>query len=136
MLSQGGKVNDFARNLLCPCYSVCLSSAVKNNSTGFSCADCIRQRTEEPIPVEEPMRCAALLSTVFYPTNVKIRATCPRCAVTYMRYSCDCGSPRRLCPICKTYAESNLSDYAPSYELRALPSFWMQVAPKIYDETT
>ena len=133
MLYERREVNLSARNLLCPSYSICLTSAVRNNSTGFCCDGCGRQKTEEPISPDEPQRCGEFLRWLFFQEEEFrwVEMKCPRCGIIYRREvrSAD-PSPRRFCTACLTAITTVWTDYETGAELRGVPRHWMPVEAK------
>jgi hypothetical protein len=130
MLSDRRKVLPQTRNVLCPAYSICLSSAVAHNSENFTCADCSNQRKAEGIPAEEIPRAGMLLNWIFFHDEKEtvITATCPRCGKRHRSISVPGGSTKRFCGGCQTF---EISGGEMVYELRGQR---MPVAPGLDDE--
>ena len=131
------EVNPAARNILCPCYSVCLTAAARGNSTGFSCTECAHRTDHAPIPSGEVYAAGALLARVFFgELSFRISATCPRCGLRYERYTIENGSPRRLCPSCVSFAASTWAAGSPEHRfaLRDRARVTFQATPRVLRE--
>jgi hypothetical protein len=129
------EVNPSARQTLCPSYSICLTSAVNRNSTGFVCTGCSNREERERINPEEIERAGLLLRSIFFSPDRPHRAKfiCPRCGIRHTHYAWSADpSPRRFCTNCIRYAEDfgEVIDHH-AVELRSLP---MSVRPALAGE--